>query len=97
MTAGTSDNGVARRLAEEAVMEKFGVTPDKMIDLQALIGDSVDNVPGVPGIGPKRASELITQYGTVEAVLMAFDRAKAKERDAAITALGDRVWWPSKP
>ena len=44
--------------------EKFGVAPDRVIDVQALMGDSVDNVPGVPGIGPKNAAELINQYGT---------------------------------
>jgi DNA polymerase I len=51
------------------VREKFGVGPDKVIDVQALCGDSVDNVPGVPGIGVKTAAELILAYGTLENLL----------------------------
>jgi DNA polymerase-1 len=67
------------------VMEKFGVTPEKMIDVQALIGDSVDNVPGIPGIGPKRAAELINEYGDVEGVLAAAPAMKpGKRRDSLI-------------
>src|SRR5438477_11496308 len=53
------------------VVEKFGVMPDKMIDLQALIGDSVDNVPGVPGIGPKAAATLINELGSLDFILSA--------------------------
>jgi len=53
------------------VRAKFGVGPEKMIDIQALMGDAVDNVPGVPGIGPKGACQLITEYGTLEAALEA--------------------------
>lgn len=57
---------------EEDVMKKFGVTPDKVVDVQALAGDSIDNVPGVPGIGIKTAALLINEYGSLEELL---DRA----------------------
>jgi DNA polymerase-1 len=67
------------------VLEKFGVTPDKMIEVQALIGDSTDNVPGVPGIGPKGAAQLINEYGDVETVLAAAPGMKpSKRRDMLI-------------
>src|SRR5580698_8661074 len=67
------------------VMEKFGVTPDKVIEVQALIGDSTDNVPGVPGIGPKGAAQLIGEYGDLESVLAAAPSMKpSKRRDALI-------------
>ncbi|MDR0741790.1 MAG: hypothetical protein LBF28_03380, partial [Rickettsiales bacterium] len=48
------------------VLEKFGVRPDQVIDVQSLMGDSSDNVPGVPGIGPKKAAELINQFGSLD-------------------------------
>jgi DNA polymerase-1 len=62
------------------VMEKFGVTPDKMIDVQALIGDPTDNVPGVPGIGPKGAAQLINEFGDLDSVLAAAPAMKASKR-----------------
>ena len=58
-----------RRIGREQVLEKFGVQPEKVGDVLALMGDSVDNVPGVPGIGPKTASQLIQTYGDLETVL----------------------------
>ena len=60
-----------RRIGREEVIEKFGVPPEQVGEVLALMGDSVDNVPGVPGVGPKTASQLIQQYGDVEAVLAA--------------------------
>ena len=58
-----------RRIGRQEVLEKFGVPPEKVGDVLALMGDSVDNVPGVPGIGPKTASQLIQTYGDLETVL----------------------------
>lgn len=55
-----------REIRTEAVLEKFGVKPHQVIDVQSLMGDSSDNVPGVPGIGPKKAAELINQFGTLD-------------------------------
>jgi DNA polymerase-1 len=72
------------------VEAKFGVTPDKVVEVQALIGDSVDNVPGVPGIGPKGAAQLIQEYGTLEAVLEAAPGMKpGKRRDMLIAHAED--------
>ena len=67
------------------VVEKFGVPPEKLIDAQALMGDSVDNVPGVRGIGPKGAAKLIAEYGDLDAILAAAPAMKpSKQRDALI-------------
>src|SRR5215203_2152891 len=65
-----------RRIDEAYVNEKFGVGPELVGEVLALMGDSVDNVPGVPGIGPKTATQLIQDYGSVEAVLAAVDEIK---------------------
>ncbi|UKJ77858.1 DNA polymerase I [Azospirillum brasilense] len=56
-------------IGPDEVFEKFGVAPDRVVDVQALAGDSVDNVPGVPGIGVKTAAQLITEYGDLESLL----------------------------
>lgn len=63
-----------RRIDRNAVLEKFGVPPEKVGDVLALMGDSVDNVPGVPGIGPKTASQLIQQFGDLTTVLASTDQ-----------------------
>ena len=73
------------------VMEKFGVTPDKMVEVQALIGDSTDNVPGVPGIGPKGAAQLINEYGDLESVLAAAPGMKASKRRDMLIEHADRA------
>ena len=74
-----------RTLGPEHVVEKFGVTPEKLGDVLALMGDSVDNVPGVPGVGPKTAAKLINEHGDLEAVLSAApDMKKGKLRDNLI-------------
>jgi len=73
----------AIRLAE--VMEKFGVPPEKMVEAQSLMGDSVDNVPGVPGIGPKTAAKLVTEFGDLDTILAAAPGMKpSKMRDNLI-------------
>ncbi|MFT9387952.1 DNA polymerase I, partial [Acetobacter sp.] len=67
------------------VEAKFGVPPEKVVDVQALMGDPTDNVPGVPGIGPKTASALVCEFGNLEAVLNAApDMKKSKRRDMLI-------------
>ena len=70
-----------RRIDEAAVIEKFGVGPEKVGDVLALMGDSVDNVPGVPGVGPKTATQLIQDYGDLEGVLAA--RRRDHQAEAA--------------
>src|ERR1043165_7459055 len=63
-----------RRIGREQVLEKFGGPPEKVGDVLALMGDSVDNVPGVPGVGPKTASQLIQAFGDLETVLASTDQ-----------------------
>ncbi|MEP6830959.1 MAG: DNA polymerase I, partial [Rhizomicrobium sp.] len=69
-----------KRIGSAEVLEKFGVTPDKVIQVQALAGDSADNVPGVRGIGIKTAAELIGEYGDVETVLKRAGEIKQNKR-----------------
>src|SRR5450631_207568 len=77
-----------KRIGAAEVMEKFGVGPDKVIEVQALIGDSSDNVPGVPGIGVKTAAQLIGEYGDLETLLK---RAKEIKQDKRRQSLIDNA------
>ncbi|MDE1931783.1 MAG: DNA polymerase I, partial [Alphaproteobacteria bacterium] len=74
-----------RPIRAPEVVEKFGVGPDKVIDVLALWGDSSDNVPGVPGIGAKTAAELINQYGDLETLLKRAGEIKQPKRREALT------------
>src|SRR5499427_66272 len=73
-----------RRIGVSEVIEKFGVPPQKVVEVQALAGDSTDNVPGVPGIGVKTAAQLIVEYGDLEALLFRATEIKQPKRREAL-------------
>ncbi|HLY75201.1 MAG TPA: DNA polymerase, partial [Planctomycetota bacterium] len=74
------DDMKERVIGIDQVVEKFGVPPERVVDVLALIGDTSDNIPGVRGIGPKFAAELITEFGSVENLLANIDKAKPRFR-----------------
>lgn len=76
-------------LDEVAVREKFGVTPQQIVDYLILVGDSSDNVPGVPGIGPKTAQALLQEYGTLENIYAHIDQLKPGIREKLLAARGE--------
>ena len=78
-------------ISEEDVQNKFGVDPSKVIDVQALAGDSSDNVPGVPGIGVKTASELINKYGNLEKLLKSAHEIKQNKRRETLIENKDKA------
>jgi DNA polymerase I len=73
-----------RRIGIPEVIEKFGVPPEKVVEVQALAGDSTDNVPGVPGIGVKTAAQLITEYGDLDQLLFRAGEIKQPKRREAL-------------
>jgi DNA polymerase-1 len=73
------------------VIEKWGVPPEKMIDLQAMTGDSVDNVPGIPGIGPKTAASLLAEYGDLDTLLERAHEIKQEKRRQTIMENADKA------
>jgi DNA polymerase-1 len=80
-----------KTIGHEEVIERFGVGPELVRDALALIGDTSDNVPGVPGIGPKTAAQLLQEYGSLEGLLAKADQIKQPKRREALTANADRV------
>lgn len=78
-----------KEIREPEVFEKFGVTPDKVVEVQALAGDSVDNIPGVPGIGVKTAAQLIHEYGDLETLLERAGELKQPKRREKLLAHAD--------
>ncbi|MCA9080345.1 MAG: DNA polymerase I, partial [Planctomycetaceae bacterium] len=78
-------------LDEQGLLEDWGVRPDQVIDFQSLVGDSVDNVPGVPLVGPKKASALLQQFGTLEEVLANADQAPGKKLSENLKTYADQA------
>ena len=80
-----------KAIGPDEVFEKFGVTPDKVIDIQSLAGDSTDNVPGAPGIGMKTAALLIQEYGDLDTLLARTAEIKQPKRREALEANADLI------
>jgi DNA polymerase-1 len=80
-----------KKIGIPEVIEKFGVPPEKVIEVQSLIGDSTDNVPGVPGIGVKTAAQLITEYGDLETLLARAGEIKQEKRRQSLIDNADKA------
>ncbi len=83
--------GNERRIGPDEVVEKFGVPPEKVVDVQALIGDPTDNVPGVPGIGVKTAAQLIKEYGDLETLLARAPEIKQEKRRQSLIEYAEQA------
>ncbi|PIB95434.1 DNA polymerase I [Caulobacter sp. X] len=79
------------RIEREQVFEKFGVYPEQVVDVQALCGDSVDNVPGAPGIGIKTAAQLITEFGDLDTLLARAGEIKQPKRRETLINFADQI------
>jgi len=80
-----------RRIGRAEVIERFGVPPEKVIDVQSLIGDSTDNVPGVPGIGVKTAAQLISEYGDLDTLLERAGEIKQEKRRQSLIEFAEQA------
>lgn len=85
------DTMKSKRISHDEVVEKFGVAPDRVVDVQALAGDSVDNVPGVPGIGIKTAALLINEFGDLDSLLAGAQTIKQKKRRENLIEFADQA------
>jgi DNA polymerase-1 len=83
--------GNERRIGREEVIAKFGVPPEKVVEVQALIGDTTDNVPGVPGIGVKTAAQLITEFGDLETLLSRASEIKQEKRRQSLIEFAEQA------
>lgn len=81
-----------RRIERAQVIEKFGVPPEQVIDVQSLMGDSSDNVPGVRGIGPKKAAELINQFGSLDELYARIDEIQNERVRGMLTESRDLAY-----
>lgn len=79
------------KIGREQVIEKFGLGPEKVVEIQALAGDSVDNVPGAPGIGIKTAAQLLTEYGDLDTLLARAGEIKQPKRRETLIEYADQV------
>jgi len=80
-----------RQMGPAEVLAKFGVTPVRIADYLALVGDTVDNIPGVAGVGPKTAAKWLNEYGSLEGVLAHADELKPERFRAAVAADAERL------
>src|SRR4029078_2834832 len=80
-----------KKIGRDEVIEKFGVPPELVVDVQSLAGDSIDNVPGVPGIGVKTAAELIKEYGDLDTLLARAGEIKQPKRREKVIEVADQA------
>ncbi|MEM2983340.1 MAG: 5'-3' exonuclease H3TH domain-containing protein, partial [Candidatus Bathyarchaeia archaeon] len=80
-----------RSLDSRGIEELYGVKPNQMTDIMALMGDSIDNIPGVPGIGEKKAAKLIREFGSLENLLQNLEKVEEKRAREALIAYGDQA------
>jgi DNA polymerase-1 len=78
-----------KKLNPTAVKEKFGVKPEQIVDYLALMGDTSDNIPGIPKVGPKTAAKWINEYGSLDAVIEHADEIKGKVGESLRSHLED--------